>query len=72
MTVVVVFFLPLLRKCCVVIEKNVDKKACKYKGCLKGKFGGGSKSAKGGPYPLADLDHGVPRFSMQIFTMGNL
>ena len=23
------FFLPSLRKCCVVIEKNVDKKACK-------------------------------------------
>ena len=27
-----------------------------YKGCLKGKFGRGSKSAKGGPYPLADLN----------------
>ena len=24
------FFLPLLRKCRVVIEKNIDKKACKY------------------------------------------
>ena len=23
------FFLPLLRKCRVVIEKNIDKKACK-------------------------------------------
>ena len=23
------FFLPLLRKCCVVIENNIDKKACK-------------------------------------------
>ena len=32
-----------------------------YKGCLKGNFGRGSKSAKGGgPYPLADLDQGGP------------
>ena len=29
-----------------------------YKGCLKGTFGRGSKSAKGGLYPLADLDRG--------------
>ena len=29
-----------------------------YKGCLKGKFDRGSKSAKGGPYPLTDLDRG--------------
>ena len=46
-----------------MIEKNIDKKLANrisyqiwYKGCLKEKFGRGSKSAKGGPYPLADLD----------------
>ena len=56
-------FLTLLRICCVVIEKNVDKAnrisyQIWYKGCLKGKFGrggqiceGGSISA-GGPNPL--------------------
>ena len=30
-----------------------------YKGCFEGKFEGGPKSAKGGPYPLTDLDWGV-------------
>ena len=47
-----------------MIEKNADNKLANrisyqiwYKGYFKGKFGrGGSKSAKGGPYPLADLD----------------
>ena len=49
-----------------MIEKKIDKKLANrisyqiwYKGCLKGKFGRGSKSAKGGPYLLADLDGGV-------------
>ena len=44
-----------------MIEKNIDKKLAnrisyqiRYKRCLKGKFGRGSKSAEGGPYPLAD------------------
>ena len=53
-------------ECCVVIEKKIDKKLATrisyqtwYKRCLKGKFGRGSKSAKGGPYPPADLDRGV-------------
>ena len=48
-----------------MIEKNIDKKLAnrigyqiRYKRCLKGKFGRGSKSAKGGPYPLTDLDRG--------------
>ena len=50
------------------MEKNSGKKLANrisyqiwYKGCLKRKFGwgGGSKSVKGGPYPLADLNWGV-------------
>ena len=60
------FFFTFIEECCVVIEKNIDKKLANrisyqiwYKGCLKGKFGRGSKSAKGGPYPSADLDWGV-------------
>ena len=50
-----------------MIEKNIDKKLANriiyqicYKRNLEGKFGRGSKSAKGGPYPLADLDRGGP------------
>ena len=61
------FFLTFIEECFVVIEKNIDKKLANrisyqiwYKGCLEGKFGRGSKSAKGGPYPLADLDRGGP------------
>ena len=49
-----VFFFTFIEECCIVIEKNIDKE------CLQGKFGRGSKSAKGGPYPLADLDRGGP------------
>ena len=59
------FFFNCIEECCVVIENNIDKKLANrisyqiwYKGCLKGKFGRGSKSAKGGPYPLTDLDRG--------------
>ena len=64
------FFFTFIEECCVVIEKNIDKKLAIrisyriwYKRCSKGKFsgGGGSKSAKGGPYPLADLDGGEGR-----------
>ena len=52
------FFFTFIEECCIVIEKNIDKKFSNrisyqicYKRCLKGKFGrGGSKSAKGGPY----------------------
>ena len=49
-----------IEECCVVIEKNIDRKLANrisyriwYKRCLKGKFGsrGGSKSAMWGPYP---------------------
>ena len=57
-----------------MIEKNMDKKLANriiyqicYKRSLEGKFGrgvqiceGGSKSAKEGPCPLADLDRGGP------------
>ena len=54
------FFFIFFEECCVVIEKNIDKKLENriryqiwYKQCLKGKFGrGGSKSAEGGPNPL--------------------
>ena len=60
------FFFTFIEECCVVIEKNIDKKLANrishqiwYKRCLKGKFGRGSKSAKGGPYPPTDLDWGV-------------
>ena len=50
-----------------MIEKNIDRKLAnrisyqiRYKRCSKGKFGrGGTKSAKGDPYPLADMDGGV-------------
>ena len=49
-------FFTFIEECCVVIEKNIDKKPANrisyqigYKGCLKGKFG------RGAPYPLADL-----------------
>ena len=55
-------FFTFIEVCCVVTEKNIDKKLANrisyqiwYKGCLKGKFGRGFKSAKGGPYPLASL-----------------
>ena len=55
------FFFTLIEEYCVVIEKNIDKKLAnrisyqiRYKRCLKGKFGRGSKSAEGGPYSLAD------------------
>ena len=57
------FFFIIIEECCVVIEKKIDKKLVNrisyqiwYKRYLKGTFGKGSKSAKGGPYPLADLD----------------
>ena len=60
------FFFTFIEECCVVIEKNTDKKLANrisyrigHKRCLKGKFGRGSKSAKGGPYPIADLERGV-------------
>ena len=57
------FFFTFTEECCVVIEKNIGKKLPNriidqawYKRCLKGTFGrgrgGGSKSAKEGPYPL--------------------
>ena len=55
----------LIKECCVIIEKNNDKKLANrisyqiwYKRCLKGKFGTGSKSAKEGPNPQADLNLG--------------
>ena len=58
------FFFTFTEECCFVMEKNIGKKLPNrisdqvwYKRYLKGTFGrGGFKSAKGGPYPLADLD----------------
>ena len=48
-----------------MIEKNIEKKHANrisyqmwYKRCFKGKSSRGSKTAKGGPYPLVDLDGG--------------
>ena len=60
-----VFFLPSLRNVVLWLKRTSTKKLANrisyqiwYKGCLKGKFCRGSKSAEGGPYPLADLDRG--------------
>ena len=60
------FFFTFIEECCVVIEKNIDKKLANrishqiwYQRCLKGKFGRGVQIFEGGPIPLADLDRGV-------------
>ena len=49
------FFFTFIEECCVVIEKNIDKKLANrisyqiwYKGCLKGKFGRGVQICEGG------------------------
>ena len=49
------FFFTFIEECCVVIEKNIDKKLANrisyqiwYKRCLKGKFGRGVQICKGG------------------------
>ena len=58
------FLLPLLRNVMLWLKRTSTKFANRisyqiwYKGCLKESLVGGSKSAKGGPYPLADLDRG--------------
>ena len=59
------FFFILIEECCVIIEKDIDKKLANrisyqiwYKRCLKGKFGTGSKSAKEVPHPQVDLKRG--------------
>ena len=51
-----------------MIEKNFDRKLAnrtsyqiRYKRCSKGKFGRGSKSAKGDLHPLPDMDRGGPK-----------
>ena len=63
------FFFTFIEECCVVIEKNIDKKLANrisyqiwYKRCLKGKFGraGDPNLRRGDPYPLADLDPPPP------------
>ena len=48
-------FFTFIVECCVVIEKNIDKKLANrishqicYKGCLKGKFGRGVQICEGG------------------------
>ena len=55
-------FFTFIEECCVVIEKNIDKKLAnrisyqiRYKRCSKGKFGE-FKPTKEGPYPPADMD----------------
>ena len=58
------FFFTFIEECCVVIEKNIDKKLANrisyqiwYKRCLKGKFGRGVQICEGGgPYPLWHRD----------------
>ena len=49
------FFFTFIKECCLVIEKNVDKKLAnrishqiRYKQCLKGKFGKGVQICEGG------------------------
>ena len=49
------FFLTFIEECCVVIEKNIDKKLANrisyqiwYNRCLKGKFGRGVQICEGG------------------------
>ena len=51
------FFFTFIEECCVVIEKNIDKKLANrisyqiwYKRCLKGKFGRGVQICQGGVY----------------------
>ena len=48
------FFFTFIEECCVVIEKNIDKKLANrisyqiwYNRCLKGKFGGGNQICEG-------------------------
>ena len=65
-----VCFFTFIEECCVVIEKNIDKKLANrisyqiwYKGCLKGKFGRGVQICEGGPYPRGvqiRCDTGIP------------
>ena len=50
-----VFFFTFIKECCLVIEKNVNKKLAnrishqiRYKQCLKGKFGKGVQICEGG------------------------
>ena len=61
----VCLFVCFLYWCCIMIAKNIDKRLANrisyqiwYKWYLKGKSDRGSKSAKGGPYPLEDFDQG--------------
>ena len=49
------FFFTFIEECCVVIEKNIDKKLAnrisyqiRYKRCSKGKFGRGVQTCEGG------------------------
>ena len=49
------FFFTFIEECCVVIEKNIDRKLANrisyqiwYKGCLKGKSGRGVQICEGG------------------------
>ena len=57
-----------IEECCVVIERNIDKKLANrisdqiwYKGCLKGKFGrGGVQIGEGGSISVSGFGPGGP------------
>ena len=61
------FFFTFIEKCCVVIEKNIDKKLANrishqiwYKRCLKGKFGRGVQICEGGSISASGFGPGDP------------
>ena len=67
----VFFFFTFIEECCVVIEKNIDKKLANrisyqiwYKGCLKGKFGRGVQICEGGSISAV-----TPGLIMLLFDM---
>ena len=56
------FFFTFIKECCLVIEKNVDKKLAnriihqiRYKQCLKRKFGKGVQICEGGSISAVTL-----------------
>ena len=59
------FFFTFIEECCVVIEKNIDKKLANrisyriwYKRCLKGKFGGGVQICEGESISVSGFGRG--------------
>ena len=60
------FFFTFIEECCVVIEKNTDKKLANrisyqiwHKRCLKGKFGRGVQICEGGSISASGFGPGV-------------